>query len=278
MTIIGEFHDQGDAKWIVIREQSRGHNDTPFGRPTPGRPFGRPGIGLPASSWEPVSSCRIWWFKLLWISNIFINIVPFIMKFTHITLDSQTNDLGWQDLKQLLIYCLLGVNSLLRPVSRPPPKLPYGCFWGCPSTGWVACGRLLPPWIPHALQACKGSLPRNVFSLKTWETETRRELPLGEAIWGQTNQPTDGLSLLFIEALARALRFMQIPLVTYIEKKVYSKRFSSWFDLFWSFLETLHITRREHSASITPVGPSLGWSVPILLCPRRSRASEFLLL
>jgi hypothetical protein len=25
----GEFHDQGDAKWIVIRLQLRGHNDTP---------------------------------------------------------------------------------------------------------------------------------------------------------------------------------------------------------------------------------------------------------
>jgi hypothetical protein len=27
----GEFHDQGDAKWIVIRGQLRGHNDTPCG-------------------------------------------------------------------------------------------------------------------------------------------------------------------------------------------------------------------------------------------------------
>jgi hypothetical protein len=31
-----EFHDQGDAKWIVIRGQLRGHNDTPFGQPPPG--------------------------------------------------------------------------------------------------------------------------------------------------------------------------------------------------------------------------------------------------
>jgi hypothetical protein len=36
----GEFHDQGDAKWIVIRVQLRGHNDTPCGRPAPGRPIG----------------------------------------------------------------------------------------------------------------------------------------------------------------------------------------------------------------------------------------------
>jgi hypothetical protein len=38
----GEFHDEGDAKWIVFRGQLRGHNGTPFGRPTPGRPIGRP--------------------------------------------------------------------------------------------------------------------------------------------------------------------------------------------------------------------------------------------
>jgi hypothetical protein len=31
---MAEFHYQGDAKWIVIRGQLRGHNDTPFGRPT----------------------------------------------------------------------------------------------------------------------------------------------------------------------------------------------------------------------------------------------------
>jgi hypothetical protein len=40
----GEFHDQGNAKWIVIRGQLRGHNDTPCGRPTPSRPIGRPGL------------------------------------------------------------------------------------------------------------------------------------------------------------------------------------------------------------------------------------------
>ena len=43
--ILSEFHDQGDAKWIVIRGQLRGHNDTSFGRPTPGRPIGRPVVG-----------------------------------------------------------------------------------------------------------------------------------------------------------------------------------------------------------------------------------------
>jgi hypothetical protein len=43
----GEFHDQGDANSIVIRGQLRGHNDTPFGRPTPSRPIGRLGFGRP---------------------------------------------------------------------------------------------------------------------------------------------------------------------------------------------------------------------------------------
>jgi hypothetical protein len=28
-----------------------------------------------------------------------------------------------------------------------------GRFRGGPPTGWVACGRLLPPWIPHAVRA-----------------------------------------------------------------------------------------------------------------------------
>jgi hypothetical protein len=41
----GEFHDQGDAKWIVFRQQLKGHNDTPCGRPAPGRPVSHPGSG-----------------------------------------------------------------------------------------------------------------------------------------------------------------------------------------------------------------------------------------
>jgi hypothetical protein len=36
----GDFQDQADAKWIVIGGLLRGHNDTPFGWPTPGRPPG----------------------------------------------------------------------------------------------------------------------------------------------------------------------------------------------------------------------------------------------
>jgi hypothetical protein len=41
----GEFHDQADAKWIGML---RGHNNTPCGQPTPGRPIGRPWAGLSA--------------------------------------------------------------------------------------------------------------------------------------------------------------------------------------------------------------------------------------
>jgi hypothetical protein len=44
----GEFHDQGDATWIVTRRSLWGLNDTPFGRPTPGRPNGRLGVGRPS--------------------------------------------------------------------------------------------------------------------------------------------------------------------------------------------------------------------------------------
>jgi hypothetical protein len=31
--VSGKFHDQGDAEWIVIRGQLRGHDDTPCRRP-----------------------------------------------------------------------------------------------------------------------------------------------------------------------------------------------------------------------------------------------------
>jgi hypothetical protein len=47
-SIQGWSHDQVDAEWIVNRRQLWGHNDTPFGRPAPGRPSGRPGSGRPS--------------------------------------------------------------------------------------------------------------------------------------------------------------------------------------------------------------------------------------
>jgi hypothetical protein len=53
-----EFHDQGDAEWIVIRRLLWGHNDMPAS----GRPIGRPGYGRPQGV--------IGVFKLLLINNI----------------------------------------------------------------------------------------------------------------------------------------------------------------------------------------------------------------
>jgi hypothetical protein len=47
---------------LVIRGQLRGLNDTPFGRPTPGRPIGHPGIG------HPQGVC--WCFQFVSISNV----------------------------------------------------------------------------------------------------------------------------------------------------------------------------------------------------------------
>jgi hypothetical protein len=42
-TFMGEFHDQGDVKWTVIRGQLSGYNDTPCGLPAHGWPIGHPG-------------------------------------------------------------------------------------------------------------------------------------------------------------------------------------------------------------------------------------------
>jgi hypothetical protein len=44
-TETGDFHDQADAKWIVIRGPLTCHNDMPYGRPNPGRPVGHPLVG-----------------------------------------------------------------------------------------------------------------------------------------------------------------------------------------------------------------------------------------
>jgi hypothetical protein len=64
---LGKFHDQGDAKWIVIRGQLRGHNDMPFGQPTPG--VGRP---------QGVFGGFIYYELVILIFNI----VPLIMEYT----------------------------------------------------------------------------------------------------------------------------------------------------------------------------------------------------
>jgi hypothetical protein len=70
----GELHDQGDARWIVIRRELRGHNDTPFGWPTPGQPVGRPGVGCPKGVFGG--------FSCYSLVMLFFNIVPLIMEFT----------------------------------------------------------------------------------------------------------------------------------------------------------------------------------------------------
>jgi hypothetical protein len=70
----GKFHDQWDTKWTVIRGQLRGHNDTPFGQPTPGQPIGRPGVGCPSGIFGVFS------YYLLVI--LVFNIVPLIMEST----------------------------------------------------------------------------------------------------------------------------------------------------------------------------------------------------
>jgi hypothetical protein len=44
---LGGRRDKADAEWIVIRRPVSGHNNSPFGRPTPGRLIGRPGVGHP---------------------------------------------------------------------------------------------------------------------------------------------------------------------------------------------------------------------------------------
>jgi hypothetical protein len=43
----GKFHDQGDAKRIVVRGRLWDHNDMYFGRLTPGWPIGCLGVGCP---------------------------------------------------------------------------------------------------------------------------------------------------------------------------------------------------------------------------------------
>jgi hypothetical protein len=68
----GQFHGQVDTKWIVIMGQLRGHNDTPFERPTPSRPIG----GLAALR-EQLVFFNYYYFVIL----IFV-IVPLIMEFT----------------------------------------------------------------------------------------------------------------------------------------------------------------------------------------------------
>jgi hypothetical protein len=70
----GEFHDQGDAKWIVIKGQLWGHNDMTFGQPTP--------ADLSAA-WG-LAALGAYLVFLVTIKSVilFFNIVPLIMEFT----------------------------------------------------------------------------------------------------------------------------------------------------------------------------------------------------
>jgi hypothetical protein len=71
--LVGEFHDQGDTKWIVIRGQLRGHNDASFGRPITGRPIGRQVVGCLQGVFGSISCYQL--------VILFFNIVPLIMEF-----------------------------------------------------------------------------------------------------------------------------------------------------------------------------------------------------
>jgi hypothetical protein len=69
-----EFHNQGDAEWIVIRGQLQGHTDMLFRQPTPGWPISRPGIGCVQGVLGLFS-----YYEFVILS---FNIVPLIMEFT----------------------------------------------------------------------------------------------------------------------------------------------------------------------------------------------------
>jgi hypothetical protein len=60
-----------DAEWIVIRKPLWGHNNTPFGRPSPGRPIGRPGVGHPQGVF-----CIFGYYQL---DMLFLNMVCLIV-------------------------------------------------------------------------------------------------------------------------------------------------------------------------------------------------------
>jgi hypothetical protein len=114
-SIPGEFHDQGDTKWIVIRRSLWGHNDTPSGRPAPGRSIGCPGSGCLQSV--------IGVFQLLSISNTNFKDCPLLVEFTipNINLPRSighfpVEGFHLQDGVDLLvdILALLQVNSTIR--------------------------------------------------------------------------------------------------------------------------------------------------------------------
>jgi hypothetical protein len=79
-------------------------------------------------------------------------------------------------------------QTLLRFVGRPPPKRPFGRFGGGPPTGWAACGRLLPPWIPLSVWVC--ITPWRHFTL---HSATSTPVTPAPSLLGRANsRPTGG--------------------------------------------------------------------------------------
>jgi hypothetical protein len=75
----------------------------------------------------------------------------------------------WQGVSTDSLMCHPGPPglTLLRPVGGSPSKRPYGQFWGGTPAEQAACGRLLPPWIPHAVRSCSSA----AWSWKSPENE-----------------------------------------------------------------------------------------------------------
>jgi hypothetical protein len=107
----GEFHDQADAKWIVIRGPLRGHNDMP-----------RPAYRLPRG-WPPLGC--IWWFYLLWISDIIFRIICLIMELTCSikwepdAVSTRSKESKWRRFRVHRVafpYCCDGISRRLHPL------------------------------------------------------------------------------------------------------------------------------------------------------------------
>jgi hypothetical protein len=61
--------------------------------------------------------------------------------------------------------------TFLRPAGGPPPETALRPFLGGPPAGRAACGRLLLPWIPHAVRVWSRC---NVGCIDDWQSVGRR--------------------------------------------------------------------------------------------------------
>jgi hypothetical protein len=57
---------------------------------------------------------------------------------------------GGHGLPKVVLGCAM--PDLFMPCRRLPLKSPYSRFRGGQPAGWASCGRLLPPWIYHAVR------------------------------------------------------------------------------------------------------------------------------